>query len=95
MPLDQARTARGALAGAVAAGVWAAQQPLDKHVFDWPYDDAELLGRLMLTGADLAKKAGYADGGYRVVMNVGKEGGQVVFHVHLHVLAGRQMGIMG
>ena len=46
------RTLRGALAGAAAAGVWAAQQPLDKRVFGCRYDDAELLGRL--TGADAA-----------------------------------------
>ncbi len=41
---DDARVLRGALAGAVAAGVWAAQQPLDKRVFGVDYDDAELLG---------------------------------------------------
>ena len=44
MALDRTRTLRGALAGAAAAGVWAAQQPLDKRVFGVPYDDAELLG---------------------------------------------------
>ena len=38
---------RGALAGAVAAGVWAAQQPLDKQVFGVDYDDAEFLGALV------------------------------------------------
>jgi len=45
MPIDRARTARGALAGAVAAGVWAAQAPLDKRVFRFDYDDPELLGK--------------------------------------------------
>src|SRR3954451_4180553 len=50
MPLDQARTARGALAGAVAAGLWAAQQPLDKRVFGVDYDDAELLGKTVTRG---------------------------------------------
>jgi hypothetical protein len=45
MALDRARTARGALAGALAAGVWAAQQPLDKRVFACEYDDVELLGK--------------------------------------------------
>ncbi len=44
MPLDTTRVLRGALAGAVAAGVWSAQQPLDKRVFGVDYDDAELLG---------------------------------------------------
>jgi len=45
MPFDRARTLRGALAGAVAAGVWAAQQPLDVRVFGVAYDDTELLGK--------------------------------------------------
>lgn len=47
MAIDTARTLRGALAGAVAAGVWAAQQPLDKRIFGVPYDDTELLGKLV------------------------------------------------
>jgi hypothetical protein len=50
MALDRARTARGALAGAVAAGVWAAQQPLDIKVFGVPYDDTELLGKSVTRG---------------------------------------------
>jgi hypothetical protein len=45
MAIDRAKTARGALAGAVAAAVWAAQQPLDMKVFGVPYDDTELLGK--------------------------------------------------
>jgi histidine triad (HIT) family protein len=53
--------------------------------------DAELLGKLMLTGAKLAREAGHADGGFRVVMNAGPDAGQTVFHVHLHVLAGRSL----
>ena len=52
--------------------------------------DAALLGRLMLTGARLAREAGY-ESGFRVVMNNGQEAGQSVFHVHLHVLAGRAL----
>jgi histidine triad (HIT) family protein len=55
-----------------------------------PGDEA-LLGRLMLTGARLAREAGYADAGFRVVMNNGAQAGQTVFHVHLHVLAGRAL----
>ena len=47
MAIDTARTLRGALAGAVAAGVWAAQQPLDKRLFGVAYDDTELLGKLV------------------------------------------------
>jgi hypothetical protein len=52
LAVDRTRTARGALAGTVAAAVWLVQQPLDKRVFGWPHDDAELLGRL--TGAGRA-----------------------------------------
>jgi hypothetical protein len=50
MAFDRAQTLRGALAGAVAAGVWAAQQPLDKRVFGLDYDDTELLGKLVTRG---------------------------------------------
>jgi hypothetical protein len=42
--------ARGAQAGAIAAGIWAAQQPLDKRVFDSGYDDVELLGKAVTRG---------------------------------------------
>src|SRR3954465_10426262 len=51
MGIDTAHTLRGALAGAVAAGVWAAQQPLDKRVFGVAYDDTELLGKWVTRGA--------------------------------------------
>jgi hypothetical protein len=48
--LDREIAAHGALAGAVAAGVWAAQSPLDARVFRWPYLDQELLGKLVTRG---------------------------------------------
>jgi len=50
MVIDRAKTVRGAVAGAVAAGVWAAQQPLDKPVFGFSYDDTELLGKAITRG---------------------------------------------
>ena len=50
MPVSRAITARGALAGAVAATIWAAQQPLDKRVFGVAYDDCELLGKAVTRG---------------------------------------------
>jgi histidine triad (HIT) family protein len=55
------------------------------------FDDAhvELAGRLMLAAKSLAAAQGLV--GYRIAMNVNREGGQVVFHAHLHVLGGRQM----
>ncbi len=46
------RSVRGAAAGALAAGVWAAQQPLDKRVFGTPYDDVELLGKAFTRGRE-------------------------------------------
>ncbi|HLM25837.1 MAG TPA: hypothetical protein VK304_02605 [Thermoleophilaceae bacterium] len=46
--MELQRSLNGALAGAVAAGVWAAQQPLDKKVFESGYDDVELLGKLVV-----------------------------------------------
>jgi hypothetical protein len=48
--IELKRTLNGALAGALAAGVWAGQQPLDKRVFKTGYDDTELLGKLVTTG---------------------------------------------
>src|SRR5690242_11007304 len=47
MAVDRTRTLRGALAGATAAAVWAAQQPLDRRFFGVQYDDADLLGRFV------------------------------------------------
>jgi hypothetical protein len=59
MALELSRTLRGALAGAVAAAAWAAQQPLDRRVFGVPYDDVELLGRFVASG-DAVLPAGLA-----------------------------------
>ncbi len=53
--------------------------------------DAELIGRVVLAATAWAKTQGFADDGYRLVMNCNKHGGQTVFHIHLHLLAGRQM----
>lgn len=53
--------------------------------------DAELAGRLLLAVGQVARQLGVAESGYRVVANVGTDGGQSVDHLHLHVLAGRQL----
>lgn len=58
---------------------------------DVPAERADLLGRLMLAAAAYARREGFADKGYRVVMNCNEDGGQTVFHVHLHLLAGRAL----
>ena len=60
MALDGTRTLRGALAGATAAAVWAAQQPLDKRVFGVDYDDADLLGRLVRARGTATQPVGLA-----------------------------------
>jgi histidine triad (HIT) family protein len=53
--------------------------------------DRALLGRLLDAATLVARKKGIAESGYRVVANTGRNGGQTVFHLHLHVLGGRQM----
>ena len=54
-------------------------------------EDAALMGHLWLVIRDLARKLGLAEGGYRVVTNCGRDGGQSVDHLHLHLLGGRAM----
>jgi histidine triad (HIT) family protein len=54
-------------------------------------EDAELVGKLFLAAARVAKQAGIAEAGYRVVINCNAAGGQTVFHLHLHLLGGRPM----
>ena len=53
--------------------------------------DREVVGHLFTAAAKLARDRGYADTGYRVVMNTQRDAGQTVFHIHLHVLAGRPL----
>jgi histidine triad (HIT) family protein len=54
-------------------------------------EQQKLAGRLIIIAKNLAKKKGIARKGYRLVINCGLEGGQVVPHLHLHLLGGRQM----
>ena len=54
-------------------------------------NDKTLLGHLMVKASEIAKAEGISDSGYRVVVNTNKEGGQEVYHVHMHILGGRQM----
>ena len=56
-----------------------------------PESEAELLGRLMLAAAAYARREGFAEQGYRVLVNTNGDGGQTVFHLHLHLLAGRTL----
>ncbi|MDD9891423.1 MAG: histidine triad nucleotide-binding protein [Gammaproteobacteria bacterium] len=54
-------------------------------------EDAELLGKLMLAANKIAAEKGLSEGGFRYVINTGRHGGQTVFHLHLHIIGGRQM----
>lgn len=49
----------------------------------------EMLGHLLLTAAEIAREKGFAEDGYRVVINTNADGGQTVFHIHVHLLGGR------
>lgn len=53
--------------------------------------DTALAGHLLLTAGRIARDLGLADNGYRLVNNCNRHGGQTVYHLHLHLLGGRQM----
>ena len=54
--------------------------------------DAELIGRMHLAARQVALDLGVADSGYRTLINCNRDAGQYVFHVHMHLLAGRNLG---
>lgn len=54
-------------------------------------DDAALLGKVLLAAANYAKQEGFAEDGYRTVVNCNTHGGQTVYHLHVHLLAGRKL----
>ena len=56
---------------------------------------AVLVGQLAWAAAEYARREGFADDGYRVVINCNEHGGQTVFQLHLHLLAGAQLGRFG
>lgn len=65
-----------------------------KHITtlnDLDANDSELVGRMVYTAQKIAKDLGIANDGYRVLFNCNHGGGQAVFHIHLHLLGGRQM----
>lgn len=57
--------------------------------------DAGLVGKLVLRARDLAVGEGLAEDGYRLVLNCNQHGGQTVYHIHLHLMGGRQMRGLG
>lgn len=54
--------------------------------------EPEIIGRMALLAAQLARSEGIAASGYRTVINTNADAGQTVFHVHLHLLGGRRLG---
>ncbi len=60
-------------------------------VNDLDQDDIPLIGHMVLTAKLLAEREGIAERGYRLVINVNQEGGQVIYHLHLHLIGGRNL----
>lgn len=60
-------------------------------VNDLNEDDAQLVGHMVLVAKQLAQDEGIAERGYRLVINCNHEGGQVVFHLHMHLIGGRAL----
>lgn len=54
--------------------------------------DTQLVGHLLVTASTIATKLGFGASGFRVVINSGPDGGETVPHLHVHLLAGRQLG---
>ena len=59
---------------------------------DMAEDDKELVGHLHWVASKIATEKGFAADGFRTVMNCNNDGGQTVYHIHLHVLAGKPLG---
>ncbi len=55
-------------------------------------EHAAILGKIQLVAAEIARKEGIAEDGYRLVLNNGKNGGQTVDHIHYHLIGGRMLG---
>ena len=62
-----------------------------KTLNDIQIEDKDILGKMILLAKDLAKKHKIDESGYRTVFNCNDDGGQTVFHIHLHLLGGRQL----
>jgi histidine triad (HIT) family protein len=57
-------------------------------------EDEAVAGRMLVVAARLAREAGIAENGYRIILNCNRHGGQTVYHLHLHLLGGRPLGPM-
>jgi histidine triad (HIT) family protein len=57
-------------------------------------EDESLIGHMFIVARDLARQQGVADSGYRLIINCNADGGQEVYHLHVHLLGGRPLGPM-
>jgi histidine triad (HIT) family protein len=57
-------------------------------------EDESLVGHMIIVARDLARRQGIADSGYRLIINCNADGGQEVYHLHVHLLGGRPLGPM-
>ena len=87
---DQVLAFRDISAQAPVHVLFVPKQPY-RSLNEVPGSETQLLGALVMAAADYARREGFAEDGYRLVMNVNRDGGQTVFHLHLHLLAGRAM----
>ena len=62
---------------------------------DMGEEHGPLLARMLMVASQLAQKEGIANRGYRLAINCGEDGGQTIYHLHLHVLGGRRLGAEG
>ena len=56
-----------------------------------PTEDKEILGHLLVKTSEIAQKLGLSESGYRTVINTNDDGGQTVYHIHIHILGGRAL----
>ncbi len=58
---------------------------------DLAEDDADLIGRIILAARQIAEREGLSEDGYRLIFNCNEQGGQTVYHIHLHLIGGRKL----
>lgn len=63
-------------------------------VNDVTEEDEATLGHMLVVAKQIAREQGIAEGGYRLIINCGDDGGQEVYHLHLHLMGGRKLGPM-
>ena len=63
-------------------------------VNDLTDDDEQIAGRMLIVASKLAEQEGIAEDGYRLIINCNRDGGQEVYHLHLHLIGGRPLGPM-